>query len=357
MEPRLSAPHDACRTGVYKTRNATLASKATDAALAKTDVAGKVGSALAPLANAAIAQPNSLPRRVMQRLTGISAERILPPYQRTRFSTWFKKRSPRDATASQRRDITALVFPTCLVEYQDTQVGQDLVHVYERNGIECQLPPGQVCCGAPLLHQGNVEGFVANATTNIKVLADALRVAQSHGQPASVVVPQPTCGYVLKFDYPDYVPGPDAQLVAEATKDACEFLVDVHKADRASGGEGLDTDFVGEVPATTTYHAPCHLRAQNVGLRSRDLLKLTGTNVTVVAECSGIDGTWGLRAENVEISRKVARKMASDIERAGSDAIAGDCSLANGGITLETGTSPQHPLSLIARAYGIDPER
>jgi Fe-S oxidoreductase len=166
-------------------------------------------------------------------------------------------------------------------------------------------------------------------------------------------VPQPTCGYVLKKDYVDYVGGPDAQLVAEHTYDAAEYLMKVHREDKDAGGEGLDTDFTGEVPATTTYHAPCHLRAQNIGLKSRDLLKLTGTKITLVAECSGIDGTWGLREENLELSRKVASKMAAAIEKADSEAVAGDCSLANGGIVLETGRQPVHPLSQVARAYGL----
>ena len=82
-------------------------------------------------------------------------------------------------------------------------------------------------------------------------------------------------------------------------------------------------------------------------------MKLTGTKITVVAECSGIDGTWGLRAENYEIARKVAKKMAKAIDKADAEVVAGDCSLANGGIVLETGTTAQHPLSVVARAYGI----
>jgi len=115
----------------------------------------------------------------------------------------------------------------------------------------------------------------------------------------------------------------------------------------------LDRDFIGEVLAEVTYHAPCHLRAQNIGLKSRDLVKLTGAKVKVVAECSGIDGTWGYRAENYEISRRVAKKLARGIEQAGNDVIAGDCSLANGGILQETGRTPIHPISFLARAYGL----
>ncbi len=336
---------------LFRERKRSLATKTTDTALASTDLSGRVGSLLAPVVNKAIGTPGSAVRKVMEKVTGISADRVLPPYQRVRFTTWFRRRSP--GVATPRRAEVAAVFPTCLVEYQDTQVGKDLVRVYERNGIECRLPEGQVCCGAPMLHQGDLDGFRANATRNIASLASFVRSAESRGDDVTIVVPQPTCGYILKKDYVDYVGGPDAELVASHTKDAAEFLVDIHRADKEAGGNGLDATFDGAVPATTTYHAPCHLRAQNIGLRSRDLMKLTGTRITLVAECSGIDGTWGLREENLEASRNIARKMADAITKANSEAVAGDCSLANGGIVLETGTTPQHPLSLVARAYGI----
>ena len=185
------------------------------------------------------------------------------------------------------------------------------------------------------------------------ILADTIRRAEAEGRDTTVVVPQPTCGYVLKHDYPDYLDSDDARLVAEHTEDACEYLVGLHKGE----GADLDTDFGGEVPDTVTYHAPCHLRAQNIGLKSRDLLKLTGSRVTVVAECSAIDGTWGYRAENFEASRKVAAKMAKAIDKADADVVAGDCHLANGGIVQETGREPRHPLQIVARAYGIPEAR
>jgi len=347
---------------LFRTRKTPFKERVTDTVLGKTDLVGRIGSVTAPVANASIKTPSSGLRSLVEKASGISKERVLPPFARQRFSTWFKKAPSSGAISTLRRSTgdaarpgKVVMFPTCLVEYQDTQVGKDLVRVYERNGIECSLPEGQVCCGAPMLHQGNVEGFRQNARKNIAVLAAALRTARGRGEQLAIVVPQPTCGYILKKDYVDYVGGPDAELVAEHTFDACEYLVDIHKADKADGGAGLDTEFTGHVPATTTYHAPCHLRAQNVGLRSRDLIKLTGTKVTVVAECSGIDGTWGLRAENLELSRKAASKMVADMKRADSEIIAGDCSLANGGITLETGSVPVHPLSLLARAYGIEP--
>jgi Fe-S oxidoreductase len=237
------------------------------------------------------------------------------------------------------------VFPTCLVEYQAPAVGHDLVRVYERNGIECSVAyPG--CCGAPFLHAGDIERFERDATANVAVLAAVVRAGND------IVVPQPTCSYVLKKDYVDYVGGPDAELVAEHTFDAAEYLMRVHKGENSN----LDIDFPGDVPETITYHAPCHLRAQNIGLKSRDLMKLTGAKVRLVQQCSGIDGMWGLRDENAELSMDVSRKLGDEIARAEGEVVAGACHLANTAITEQTGRVPMHPIQVMARAYGIPEE-
>ena len=202
------------------------------------------------------------------------------------------------------------------------------------------------------LHQGDVDGFRKIARKNIDGAGRRRPHERGGRRDTTIVVPQPTCGYILKKDYVDYIGGADAELVASQTKDLCEYLVELHKGEATS----LDTEFGGDVPQSVTYHAPCHLRAQNIGLKSRDLIALTGTKVTVVAECSGIDGTWGLRAENLEAARGVAKKMRDAIVKADGEVVAGDCSLANGGIMLETGRVPEHPIQVVARAYGIAEE-
>jgi len=344
-EWNLDFPRLMMRADQVRVHNSELTAKTRiqNQALARTDAIGKLNTAVAPLANKAIGTPGSFTRKVMEKTMGIAAERVLPPYAKQRFSTWFKKH--KTALGTSRQGTVAL-FPTCLVEYQNPAIGRDLVKVYERNGIECSLPTGEVCCGAPWLHSGDVDHFVAEGRKNITVLADAVRAGND------VVVPQPTCGYIIKRDYIDYIGGPDAELVAANTYDAAEYLMKVHKGEDTA----LDTDFTGDVPDAITYHAPCHLRAQNIGLRSRDLMKLTGTKVTVVAECSAIDGTWGYREQNYETSRQVAKKMADLIIKADNDVVAGDCNLANGGILQETGTQPVHPIQVMARAYGIPEE-
>ncbi len=328
--------------------------KITDQALGRVDLTGKLGSFAAPVANKALGTPGSPPRKLMEKVVGIAADRILPPQAKQRFSSWFAKRTATRPTAGTATEHGAkkgdvILFPTCQVEYSNVGIGKDLVQVCERNDIVCSLPPGQQCCGAPFLHQGNVEQFRTQGEANVKVLTKALREAKARGEEPTIVVPQPTCGYVLKHDYPDYLATEDAKVVAQHTMDAAEYLMKVHKE-----GGGLDTAFTGPVHAQVTYHAPCHLRAQNIGLKSRDLIKLTGTKPTVVAECSGVDGTWGLRAENVDAARAMGRKLFAGIEKAGNDVVVGDCSLANGGIELDTGKAPLHPVQFIARAYGID---
>src|SRR5207248_2434589 len=196
-----------------------------DNVMGRTDALGKVGTNMASAVNAVTGKRGGVVRRLMATTTGISSQRLLPPFSRQRFTTWFKKR-PR--VRLERRTAKVAVFPTCLVEYQAPAVGRDLVAVYERNGIECGVAyPG--CCGAPFLHSGDMEHFEKEAAANVKALAAVMRDG------TDIVVPQPTCGYVVKKDYVDYVGGPDAELVAEHTYDAAEYLMKLHKA-----GSSLD---------------------------------------------------------------------------------------------------------------------
>jgi Fe-S oxidoreductase len=342
--PRLMLRADAMR---HANGHVGVRAKVTDAVMGRTDLMGKAVTVAAPvadLANRAVgARSGSIVRKAVEKVTGVSAVRLLPPYARQRFTTWFKARPKVRMTRRQGR---VAVFPTCLVEYQQPQIGHDLVKVYERNGVECSLADGASCCGAPWLHSGDVAQFTKVAEKNVKALAAAVRKGQD------IVVPQPTCGYVLKKDYVDYVGGADAELVASHTFDAAEYLIRLHKGE----GTTLDLEFPGFIPETVAYHTPCHLKAQNIGLKSRDLIKLTGAKVKLVQQCSGIDGMWGLRAENTDISVPIAGKLAAEIRKAAGDVVAGDCHLANTAITEQTGDVPMHPLQLVARAYGIPEE-
>ena len=324
--------------------------RVTDQFLARTDLVGRASVAAAPVVNWATGTPGAWPRRVMEKTVGLASERLLPPYAKQRFTTWFKKRGR--SAAGPKGGGAASVFPTCFVEYMEPDVGRAVVQVYEHNGVECSLPPRTKCCGAPWLHSGHVDEFVKAARHNVAALAAEVRAGRD------VIVAQPTCAYVVKRDYPLYAKGADADLVASHTFDPAEYLMRRHRD--ADDPFTLRDEFPGRadgaVPDEVTYHVACHLQAQNAGLRSRDLLKVAGVKCAIVQRCSGIDGTWGYRAENYELARKVAAPLGRDIDASGNEVVCGDCHLANGSILQETGTLPVHPLQLVARAYGLQVE-
>ena len=305
--------------------------------LARTDLQGKVASAAAPLVNKSLEFAPA--RRVMEKVTGISAVRMLPRYTRVRFSRWFKQR-PRVATGAPRGEVA--VFPTCLVEYQATEIGQALVNVFEHNDIDCTLPEGQVCCGMPWLDAGDTDKFVEHARKNVNALLPAVQSGKS------VVVPQPTCAYVLKHEYPDFLGSDDAREVAANTFDASEYLMARHRE------SPLSTEFAGTTYDSIVWQNACHYRAQQIGPKSKDVMELTGAKVEMIERCSAIDGTWGLRAENVAMAKKIAKPLMEKITRSDAQLVAGDCNLSNQAIREDTGRRPVHPLQVLARAYGLE---
>lgn len=348
-EWKLDFPRLMSRVHAVRTREGQgLRERVTDQFLGRTDALGMASVVAAPVVNWATGTPGSWTRRVMEKTVGLASERLLPPYARQRFTTWFARR--RRAPALSQEGGAVSVFPTCFVEYMDPDVGKDLVRVYEHNGVACTLPDGTTCCGAPWLHSGNVEQFEKAARRNVAALVREVRAGRD------VVVAQPTCAYVVKRDYPLYAAGADAELVAAHTYDPAEYLMKRQRdpEDAFSLRDEFPGRDDGSVPGAVTYHVACHLLAQNAGLKSRDLLKVAGIRCTLVQRCSGIDGTWGYRAENYALARQVAAPMAQEITAAGNDVVCGDCHLANGAITQETGVRPRHPMQVLAQAYGLE---
>jgi glycerol-3-phosphate dehydrogenase subunit C len=149
-------------------------------------------------------------------------------------------------------------------------------------------------------------------------------------------------------EYPWLDGSEDAKLVAENTRDLFEYLARLQAA-----GE-LDTNFTRPVGAVT-YHVPCHLRAQNIGHKSADVLRaIPGASVNVVEKCSAVDGTWGFKKEYYELSLKLAKPLFDALTGAGAPTAATDCPLAALQIEQGTGRKPKHPIEVLASAYGLE---
>ncbi|MHC4471884.1 MAG: anaerobic glycerol-3-phosphate dehydrogenase subunit C [Planctomycetota bacterium] len=304
-----------------------------------TDRLGKLMCAFAPVSNFLNRRKSN--RFLMEKTVGISRKFKLPTYFRETFLKWWRK-NRRNGSLSSGENGKVAFFATCTVNYSQPHVGRAAVEVLERSGVDVVVPE-QECCGMPFLDAGAFD----LALTKMRRNAEALAAEVKEGR--KIVVPGPTCSYLLRKETADMVGTEDARLVAENTMDLCEYLMSLHKEGK------LPTGFA-KGAGTVAYHAPCHLRAQNIGLKSRDLLMLLpDTKVVVIEQCSGVDGTWGMKAAHYDAGMKVARKLLRGIDEAKADVVATDCPLAALRIEQHTGRPPIHPVEVVREAYGDVP--
>ena len=305
-----------------------------DRFLGHVDWMGRMGSLFAPVANWAIS--NRFNRWIMEKLLGIHRDRILPTYASETFRSWFDQR--KGGTKSGKK---VALFYTCSVNFNDPETGKACVKVLEKNSIEVACPE-QRCCGMPYLDGGDIEATRKSARAN----TDSLYALVKEG--CDVVVPGPTCSYMLKQEYPLLLNDEASRAVAARTFDICEYLMALH-------GDGkLDTRFIrgaGQI----AYQIPCHLRAQNIGYKSRDLMELIpNTTVRLIEKCSAIDGTWGLKRQYYDLSLKVAEPLLKEIRESRAEVTVSDCPLAALQIEQGLGRKTLHPIRMLERAYGLD---
>jgi glycerol-3-phosphate dehydrogenase subunit C len=310
--------------------------------LSSTDAMGRIASGVAPLLNALYDSRTA--RVLMEKTLGVHRDRLLPTWAGETFQTWWDRRGgatePSQGPAYAER---VALFVTCPVNANSPEVGRAAVSVLEKNGCHVAVPP-QRCCGMPFLESGDVDSARECRGVNVNALLPFVRAGYT------VVVPQPTCSLTLKKEYP--VLGDDAETreVAARTLDLCEYLMRRHAAGR------LSTDFVRS-PGKVVYQVPCHLKVQDIGFKSRDLLQLIpGAEVVTVERCTGHDGTWSMKTEYFPISMKVGKPVFEVVQKEAPDRVSTDCLLAGIQIRQGTGKTPKHPIQILAEAYGLRDE-
>jgi Fe-S oxidoreductase len=177
---------------------------------------------------------------------------------------------------------------------------------------------------------------------------DELDARARDGWDLTAVVP--SCVLMFKQELPLLFPDDErVKRVAEAFFDPFEYLMLRHRAGL------LKTDFTTSL-GKVSYQVPCHLRVQNIGLKTRDLLQLVpDTTVQAIERCSGHDGTYGVKKEYAAVSRKIARPVARQVDGAAAQHFTSDCPMAAQQIATvaEGNVAPTHPIELLRRAYGI----
>jgi len=311
--------------------------------IGQTDLLGRLGAPFAPLANWAF---RNRPIRALIELTiGIHRKAPLPVYAGRPFRSRFRRRGGRVGRPGEPvlppPDRAVVYFHGCAANYYEPHVADAAIAVLERNGFEVIAPP-QVCCGLPLISNGLYGQARGQARQNLDVLAEYAR------QGYRIVGTSTSCTHTLKAEYDEMLDlhDEDARVVAEATWDICEFLVDLHEQGR------LDTRF-GRLDEDLPYHAPCQLRSHGIGLPAMDLFELVPglRAVDMDHDCCGIAGTYGLKREKYEIAMRVGADLFRKIEASGATETACDSETCRWQIASATGTTVRHPVEILAAAY------
>jgi Fe-S oxidoreductase len=237
-----------------------------------------------------------------------------------------------------------VLFATCYGNYNEPNLGEDLIAVFQHNEIAVRLADKERCCGMPKLELGDLKAITRAKDANIPVLAKLV------DEGYDIVAPIPSCVLMFKQELPLIFPGDaDVTKVSEATYDPFEYLMLRHKEGK------LKHDFKQSL-GKISYHVPCHLRVQNIGLKTREALELVpDTKVEPIERCSGHNGTYAVKKEFHETSMRIGRPVVQRIEKSAADYYSSDCPMA--GHQIENGLKqpkqPDHPMALLRKAYDI----
>ncbi|MCP9464425.1 MAG: heterodisulfide reductase-related iron-sulfur binding cluster [Nitrospira sp.] len=312
-----------------------------DRLLAKTDLLGKLGGLVSSVTNSLLR--TRLVRIIIEMVAGVHRDRQVLHFAHETFPRWFHRRRGSERVGAPVRKVA--LFSSCLVNYQATDIGKATVQVLEKNGVHVVVPE-QRCCGMPHFENGDTTAIQEAARANVARLYPFIEEGYD------VVVPTASCSLMLKREYPEILSDERTKQVAERTFDVCEYLMMMKKAGQ------LATDFVTS-PGRIAYQIPCHLRDQNIGFKSKELLETTGARVEVIEQCSGHDGFWSAKQEFFPLSMKIAAKAVRAIERVPADLIASDCPLAGlqldqAGASAHVGRkATRHPIQIVRDAYGL----
>ena len=313
--------------------------------LAEMDRNGTMARPVAPIVNWASDRSNKPVRAVMESITGIDRNATLPKFHARTFVSADRRDpiAPNEAGPARGKRKAAL-YATCFVNYNKPATGRAARAVLNHLGVETKVAyPG--CCGMPFLEQAELDRVEKNAA---KVSRELVKLID---QGYDIVALTASCGLMLKFEWALICPGnPDVKKVAEHTWDIDQYVVDVMKKDGVPHG-------MKSLPEGVTVHLACHARAQNMGPKAAEMLKLIpDTPVDVIERCSGHGGTFGVvkptHAVGVKVGRPVFR--AANTQKRGH--IVSDCPLAAQHIVAntETGvTEPEHPIQIMAKAFGL----
>jgi glycerol-3-phosphate dehydrogenase subunit C len=315
--------------------------------LAQIDRNGKIGVVFSKLINWASDIKNKLLRTILEIVAGIDKRVQLPKYNSETFSNFFKKNNSKINLETSSHDRKVVIYTTCFVNFNKKNTGVAALKVLKKNGVEVQEAyPG--CCGMPFLEQADLPKVVEQAK---KVSKDLLEWVEKGYK---IITLTASCGLMLKFEWPLLLPNDEnIKKLSTNVMDIDEYVVDI------SNNEGL-VEGLKEIDGGVTVHHACHARAQNMGVKARDMLKLIpNVKIDVVEKCAGHGGTFGVMKDTHDLANKVGRPASRQIKNKNNKYMASDCPLAGKHLKqLEVDTNISndealHPIELMAKSYRL----
>jgi Fe-S oxidoreductase len=303
------------------------------------DQAGRMARASMGVANAL--NRVGVHRWFMEKFLGVHRQKLLPDFASQTFEAWASLQGlMADAPGGE-----AVLFQTCYVQNNEPAIGQDTIAVLQKNQVDVRCAKGLECCGMPAWEHGDLDSLRKHAKRNLDTLLPFVDAG------AKVLVINPTCSMMMRREYPELVARGErerAQKLAAAVADPSEYLWSIRDEER------FNVDFKS-TPETVAYHAPCHLRAQGVGFKGRDLLrKIPGVVPSLTLECCGHDGTYAMSVQGFEPSQRIGAKAFAGVQEGSPAVCATDCPLAAVQFAQHAGKKGMHPMSILARAYEAD---
>lgn len=317
-----------------------------DSLLSNTDQNGKFFGipVIAQTVNAV--NHNSVTRKSMQKILGVHQDAYLPNYQSKSAKNHLKKHQTAisNVQAAGSTSGKVAIYATCYGNNNEPGLVEDLVKIFEHNGVATKLVTQEKCCSMPKLELGDLDSVAKNKEHNIPILKELVDDGWD------IIAPIPSCVLMFKQELPLMFPEDEAlKQVQQAIFDPFEYLSIRYKE------KMMNTDFKTSL-GKIAYHAPCHQRVQNMGAKTKEILGLIqDTEVQIIERCAGHNGTYAVKEEYHKFSMKIGRPVMNKVKQAEANYYSSDCPLAGHHIAngIKDGSTPTHPITLMKIAYGL----
>ncbi len=283
-------------------------------------------------------------RKLLEKTLGVDQDAVIPKYTSKPLRKRIQPKPDASGEAVGRTTGKVALFATCYGNNNQPDIGEDLLAVFEHNGIPVTIAEKERCCGMPKLELGDLQAVAEAKEVNIPALLKMIDAGWD------IVAPIPSCVLMFKQELPLMFPDDEGVLkVRDHIFDPFEYLMLRHKEGK------LNTEFKQPL-GKLSYHVACHQRVQRIGMKTRELLQLIpDTEVQTIERCSGHDGTYAVKAEFHAISMKLVRPVANKVRQFEPDHLTSDCVMAGHHIAhaVGDGQTAEHPMKLLRKAYGI----